>query len=137
MGDFIPTVPVPEPQHGFSETAVQGRTRMNGSAKGMLLMRNNSGAFKDSEGRWIRYGLANDSKRVNEHIKSSDLIGIEPVTIGPQHVGSMLGRFVALECKPGNWKYTGTAREEAQLRFITIVTRYGGRAKFINDGEQV
>lgn len=50
-----------------------------GRTPGLRLWRNNCGAFKDSHGNWIKYGVANPG--------GSDLIGWKD------------GRFVALEVK--------------------------------------
>ena len=123
---------------GFSETAVQSRARLSASRQGFHLWRNNVGACEDSEGRQIRYGLANDSKRVCDTIKSSDLIGVRPVVIKPEHVGQVLGQFVAIEVKKPGWKLTpGDKRAQAQLRFITLVQAVGGYAKFITDERQL
>jgi len=47
------------------------------------------------------------------------LIGIKPG-----------GQFVSREVKRPGWRYTGTEREVAQLRWIEIVTALGGDAKF-------
>ena len=73
----------PPPIIGPSEGAIQGTIRLEASRKGLRLWRNNVGAFIDKNGNFIRYGLANDSKRMNDLIKSSDLIGIRPVTHEP------------------------------------------------------
>jgi hypothetical protein len=122
----------PSPQDGESEAAVQTRVRLEASAKGCRLLRNNVGVLYDERGVPVRYGLANDSKQMNDHIKSSDLIGIRPLLIQPYHVGSVLGQFMAREIKPGAWSYSGTAREVAQLRFMELVVSMGGDACFAN-----
>jgi hypothetical protein len=124
----------PPPANGLSEAAIQANIRLDATRKGMRLWRNNVGAVETEDGRFIRYGLCNDSKKMNQTIKSSDLIGIKPVTIEPHHVGTVIGQFVAREVKAGNWRYSGSAREEAQARFIELVVSLGGDAKFANDG---
>lgn len=80
----------------------------------------------------MRYGLANDTKKLNEKIKSSDLIGWRPVLVTPAHVGTLIAQFVSRECKKPSWAYTGTPHEVAQLRWIAAVTADGGDAKFCN-----
>lgn len=123
-----------EPNHqvGESEGAVQNRIRLEASRKGLRIWRNNVGACMDQNNNFIRYGLANDSKKMNDLIKSSDLIGLRPVNIQQHHVGQVIGQFVAREVKAGNWSYTGTKREEAQLRFLELVASLGGDAAFAN-----
>lgn len=86
---------------------------------GWRLWRNNSGAGKVGD-RFMRWGLCNESQAMNEMIKSSDYIGITDT-----------GLFVALEEKPHGWKYRATLREQAQLRFIKLVTEFGGIGSFI------
>lgn len=102
-----------------SEAGAQQAIRLEAAEKGILLWRNNSGALQDAEGRWVRYGLCNDSKQLNERYKSSDLIGVRPG-----------GQFVAREVKAPGWRYTGTPREEAQLRWLEMVRAAGGDAQF-------
>lgn len=120
------------PLQGESEAAIQNRIRLEASAKGLRIWRNNVGVLMDERGIPVRFGLANDSKQMNNHIKSSDLIGIRPVRILPNMVGSVIGQFVAREVKAGSWHYTGTPRELAQLRYLELVVSLGGDAAFAN-----
>lgn len=114
----------------LSESIVSQQVRMTESAKGNLLWRNNVGVGTNQSGTPIRYGLANDSKRINSVLKSSDLIGITPVDITSDMVGSTIGQFTAREVKAEGWVYSGTAREVAQMNFLTLVTINGGNARF-------
>uniref|UniRef100_A0AB39AIZ6 Uncharacterized protein n=1 Tax=Klebsiella phage KpTRp1 TaxID=3236632 RepID=A0AB39AIZ6_9CAUD len=118
------------------EARVQDEARLLASKMGWRLFRNNCGALKDENGRVVRYGLCNDSSTMNKRIKSSDLIGIRPVVITPDMVGSTIGQFVAREVKKAGWKYKGTEHEQAQLAFGTLVIGLGGDFKFWNgEGE--
>lgn len=112
------------------EARVQDEARLLASKMGWRLFRNNCGALKDENGRVVRYGIANDSPAMNKRIKSSDLIGIRPVVITPDMVGSTIGQFVAREIKKAGWKYKGTEHEEAQMRFGELVIGLGGDFKF-------
>ena len=120
------------PLEGESEAAVQNRIRLEASAKGLRIWRNNVGVLMDERGIPVRFGLANDSKQMNENIKSSDLIGIRPVLITQAHVGTIIGQFVAREVKEGKWHYTGSKRELAQLRYLELVVSLGGDGAFAN-----
>ena len=113
-----------------SEAAAQQEIRLAGSTMGGCLWRNNVGAFIDDTGIPVRFGLANDSKRVNKRVKSSDLIGFLPFKIAPQHVGQTLAVFMAIECKRGDWVWRNTAPEQAQKRYHDIVHLGGGCAGF-------
>lgn len=122
----------PATSSGASEGAIQNLIRLEASKKGLRLWRNNLGATMDDRGNFVRYGLCNDSKQMNKQLKSSDLIGLRPVLITPQHVGHIIGQFTAREVKRGNWQFSGSEEENAQLNFIKLVTSLGGDARFAN-----
>lgn len=115
-----------------SEGALQSLVRLEAARKGIHLFRNNVGALLDKRGVPVRFGLANESKEENEVMKSSDLIGLEPVLIKPEHIGHIIGRLVSPEVKKPGWQYTGIGREPAQLRWISFINANGGRAMFVN-----
>ena len=114
------------------EAGVQNAVRLEAQKLGITLWRNNVGALQDKRGVPLRYGLANDSKAMNDVFKSSDLIGIRPVLITPEHVGTTIGQFVAREVKAPDWKYGATKHEKAQESFIKYVLVRGGDACFVN-----
>lgn len=113
-----------------SEAEAQQQIRMEAPKRGIRLWRNNNGATKDETGRSIRYGLANDSAPMNRKIKSSDLIGITPVVILPNHIGMTFGVFTSIEVKRAGWKFTGSDREIAQRKWIELIISLGGYGKF-------
>jgi hypothetical protein len=114
----------------ISEAAVQQQMRLEASGYGVRLWRNNNGACKDENGRLIRYGLGNDSAKMNKHLKSSDLIGVTPVRITPEMVGQIVGIFTSIEVKREGWHYAGTEREAAQKAWIGIIKSFGGKGGF-------
>jgi len=118
----------------MQESDVQNSVRLAASREGWRLWRNNSGAFKDERGRVVRYGLANDSPKVNACIKSSDLIGWRRLTITPDMVGQTVAVFVARECKRSDWKFSGSPRELAQAKFIDMLNADGGDGAFTTGG---
>lgn len=118
------------------ESRIQADIRLATNLTGGLLFRNNSGSavFKQRGViRHVRYGLGNDSKLLNAKFKSSDLIGITPITIEARHIGRIFGIFTAMEVKSGDWIYHATEREIAQLNFINAIRERGGIAAFTPD----
>lgn len=121
---------VPRSTKDTPESRVQDEARLLASKMGWRLFRNNVGVLKDERGVPVRYGIANDSPAMNKRIKSSDLIGIRPVVITPDMVGSTIGQFVAREVKKAGWRYKGTEHEAAQLAFGTLIIGLGGDFRF-------
>lgn len=116
-----------------SEAFVQSMVRLEASQKGLYLFRNNNGALKpQGSTRPVRFGLGNDSEKVNDMMKSGDLIGWRPVVIEPRHVGYKLAQFMSVEVKPEGWQYTGQDREPAQLAWANLVNAHGGDARFVS-----
>lgn len=126
-GDHV----MPAKAKGDDESAVQSVVRLEAARKGSYLFRNNVGALLDERGVPVRYGLANDSKQLNEHIKSGDLIGWQSVLIEQHHVGTLIAQFISRECKRVGWRYSGTPRERAQLNWAELVVAHGGNAMFV------
>lgn len=114
----------------MTESELQQLIQIEARKKGILLLRNNSGALKDHEGRVVRFGLGNVSKEHNKKLKSLDLIGIEPVLITEKMVGQLVGVFTAIEVKAPGWTYKGVGREPGQKAFIDLVLKHGGKAGF-------
>ena len=77
------------------------------------LFRNNVGVYKDKAGNWIRYGVGGPG--------ASDLLGWRQVIIGPEHVGSTIAQFLAIEVKRPGQRLT-----EKQARFGKMVSDAGG-----------
>lgn len=121
---------LPPTVKGTSESAVQSAVRLEAARKGVRLFRNNVGALLDSRGVPVRYGLANESKQINDKVKSADLIGWRPVLITAAHVGTVIAQFTSRECKHPGWHYTGDAHEQAQLAWAQLVASGGGDAAF-------
>jgi len=78
----------------------------------------------------VRYGLANDSARLNKQIKSSDLILAIPRLIEQKHVGTVIAQFGSVESKKPGWVYTGKGREPGQAAWLALINRIGGFATF-------
>jgi len=127
-----------------SEAWAQQRARLNISHAGSMAWRNNVGAtpakvpvvcpkcnFKHTVKQApIRYGLANDSQKLNAQIKSSDLILAIPRVITLAMVGTTIAQFGAIECKRPGWMYKGTEIEAAQLAWLQLIVKIGGYATF-------
>ena len=130
---------------GKSEAYVQSTIRLEAARADSptYLWRNNNGAgaivdlrilcdiCRQKARRMIRWGLANDSKKLNECFKSGDLIGLRSVIITPAMVGCRFGQFLSRECKREDWNYSGTLEENAQLAWATLINSLGGDARIV------
>ena len=117
-----------------SEAANQQRIRLHAPSVGARLWRNNNGACTTDDGRFVRFGLGNDSEQINRVFKSSDLIGIRKVLITQDMVGKTIGQFMAVEVKRTDF----VARESdkryvGQRNFIDCVNDHGGFGVFAKD----
>lgn len=113
-----------------SEARQQDLVRLEAAKKGVRLFRNNVGALPDKGGRYVRYGLANDSQALNDVLKSPDLVGWRKVTITADMVGTVIAQTVLREMKEDGWSYSGDAHERAQLAFLELAAADGADAKF-------
>ena len=114
-----------------SESYAQSLLRLEAArTPGVWLGRNNCGALLDARGRPVRFGLGNESAAMSERLKSADLIGWRSLVVTPEHVGLRLAVFLSREVKHPGWRYTGTARERAQLAWRDMVRAAGGDAEF-------
>ena len=114
-------------QGGMTEAILQATLRVEAVKLTSSLWRNNRGAMLDKDDRLVRYGLANDSSRLDKVFKSSDLIGITPVT----WYGRKFGVFTAVECKAPQWEFSpNDERAVAQRNFLAAVQAAGGIALF-------
>ena len=103
------------------------------------LWRNNSGGFYNDRGGFVRYGLGSFTEK--DELKSSDYVGITPVLITPEMVGTFVGVFTAVEMKPKGWKFNSNDKRSLyQKNFIDIVKSryaYAGFAQDIEDYRKI
>ena len=121
------------------EQEASKKVRLAASSLGARLMRNNSGACYNADGRFIRFGLGNESQTLSDQLKFGDFIGATVITITPMMMGKKVAIFTNLEVKPeGALTKTINAanknpksREAGQLRAINLVKDWGGMAGFV------
>lgn len=119
-----------------SEAYVSSVVRLEAPHYGCHLWRNNVGAMKerDEEGnviRVVRFGLANDSARLNDKLKSGDLIGWRKRLITASMVGHVIAQFTTREAKKPGWVFNPNDEHEcAQQAWNDLVLSCGGDAAF-------
>lgn len=119
------------------ESTIQNQIRELSGHFGDYMWRNNNGAFFDPiTSRPVRFGLANESKKLNDVVKSSDLIGPTRIFITPEMVGTMVAVFTAVEVKEQGWKYNPKDEHQvAQKAFHDLILGLGGYAGFAQSVE--
>lgn len=119
----------------MSESGVTSRIRLEAAQRGVDIWRNNSGGFYDNNGRFVRYGLGSFTKE--QKLASSDFIGVTPVFITPDMVGTFVGVFTAIEMKQEGWKFNSNDKRSLnQKNFIDMVLKRGGYAGFAQNTEE-
>lgn len=138
MGISAPT-PMPPMPGGTTDSAdapgsegrQQSLVRIEAANLRVRLFRNNSGALRDETGRMVRFGLANESKAINEVLKSPDLIGWRPRLITAAMVGMTIGQCTMREMKHEGWSFNpNDPHEVAQLAFLNLALADGCDAGF-------
>ena len=74
----------------MTETELGAQVRAALHEQGVHMWRNNTGRLQDITGRWVTFGLG---------IGSPDLVGVHPLIVTPEMVGTKLGVFRAIELK--------------------------------------
>ena len=116
-----------------SEAQVQQGLRVLAPHHDGWLGRNNSGALKDERGNMVRFGLANDSTRLNKVFKTPDLVGFTSITMQSTDVGRQVAVFTGVEAKKPGWRSPTNDRERAQASCLKFIHARGGIALFAAD----
>lgn len=121
-----------------SESEIQQLIQAEAAKYGCILMRNNSGALKDKDGRPVVFGLGNTSTKRMKLIKSPDLVGPHSIIITPQMVGQRIAVMAAVECKRPGWRFNpNDAHERAQEAWLNWLRGAGGFAGFAQSIDDV
>ena len=108
--------------------------RLEAAKRGIYLFRNNVGACQTLDGRFIRFGLANSSTKMNNTLKSADFIGFTPVVITEEMVGKTVAVFTSVEEKKYDRElHDSSSRLKAQRKWEALVRKNGGIAYITND----
>ncbi len=140
-------IPEPDPERaaGKSEAWAQQQARMSIAQQGAKAWRNNVGGTKVKEHHQcpscsfrfsvqvppMRWGLANDSAKLNKVVKSSDLILAIPRLVTPAMVGRTIAQFGGVETKRPGWTFNpNDPHQAAQAKWLQLVASVGGFACF-------
>ena len=107
----------------LKETAILHRILLECGVGDVRLWRNNVGALQDKRGQWVRYGVCNPD--------GSDLVGFKRILIGPEHLGTVLAVFTAIEVKGPHGRLT-----KGQRRFLDLVETAGGIAGMVRSPKE-
>lgn len=116
-----------------SEARVSSLVRLEAAQHDVWLTRNNVGALRDERGRFVRFGLANESKLQNSVIKSADLIGFRKRVIVTADIGTVIAQFASRECKEEGWKFNPRdSHQLAQATWRDFINSNGGDAAIVS-----
>lgn len=122
---------IPDPESYENESQVQAQIRLEAPKHGAWLGRNNRGAMMNDKGRLVRFGLANDSDKIDKVFKTGDLVGGTQRMVMPEHIGQIWDIYTNVEVKEPGWRFTpGDKRAVAQLACINYHRKRGGIAGF-------
>lgn len=117
-----------------AEAKASFQLRERASEWGLRLFRNNSGVLKNEVGVPVRFGLGNESKKINQELKSGDFVGWTPVLITQEMVGKQVAIFTNVEAKAEGFvhreTYPKNKREHGQSNFNKMIIKAGGVAGF-------
>ena len=116
--------------------------RARASEWGMKMFRNNSGMLPNPDtGVPVRFGLGNESAKLNKELKSGDLVGYSEITVTPEMVGKKIAVFTNIEVKSLGFiikdVYNKNSREFAQNEFNKLITSANGIAGFASSAQDV
>ncbi|QZI87827.1 hypothetical protein SIPHO054v2_p0026 [Vibrio phage 103E44.1] len=116
--------------------------RARASEWNMKMFRNNSGMLPNPDtGIPVRFGLGNESAKLNKELKSGDLVGFSEITVTPEMVGKKMAVFTNIEVKSLGFVikdvYNKNSREYAQNEFNKLVTNANGIAGFASSAQDV
>ncbi len=117
----------------MSESTIFTQCQIEASSRGIVLLRNSSGGFKDSTGRFVYFGLGHTGK--GNQVYSSDGLGWRSVLITPEMVGQRIAQLIAAEIKvPGG--HTDPIRLAGQKNFIEQIVKAGGVGGIVHSVEE-
>ena len=109
----------------MSERAIQNEILLAASAAGWTLFRNNVGQGWTGDAIHLPDGsvMIRNARPLHAGLctGSSDLIGWRPLLIGPEHIGTTVAQFAAVEIKT----HRGRATKE-QSNVLRVVDEAGG-----------
>jgi hypothetical protein len=116
--------------------------RARASEWGMKMFRNNVGMLPNPDtGVPVRFGLGNESAKLNKELKSGDLVGFAEITVTPEMVGKKIAVFTNIEVKSLGFiikdVYNKNSREYAQNEFNKLITNANGIAGFASSAQDV
>jgi hypothetical protein len=120
----------------MSERAIQNEVLLAASEAGYTLFRNNVGTGWAGEVQRLKDGsiLIRNPRPLHAGLckGSSDLIGLRPLVITAEDVGSTIAQFAAVEIKTANGRTS-----PHQRNFLEFVTNAGGIARVVRSAEEV